>query len=213
MHIHRTQIGGHHFTAPPAAKPRKMACPTSPAAPVTKTPGASGSRSWASDASSKLAVYFAESAACWGRLVRAICSSASGIEDPVAKFTFPVALGVPVRLHPLSAGWATPAASTVGTKPELRDADHNSNQHCKRKREKSRAEHHDRGWWEQEDSRQSNQEGNGVKPKAGQSPAAPQCSKNAVYGHESLIIGLPPAGSGRAGASTQCGIESPLIAR
>ena len=34
--------------APPAAKPRKMACPTSPAAPVTKTPGASGFRSWAS---------------------------------------------------------------------------------------------------------------------------------------------------------------------
>ena len=87
------------------------------------------------------AVYFAESAACGGRLVRAICSSASG-SNPVAKFTFPVALGVPVRLHPLSAGWATPGGGHPSAPSPVRDADHNSNQHCK-KEEKSRAEHHD----------------------------------------------------------------------
>ena len=70
------------------------------------------------------------------------------IEDPVAKFTFPVALGVPVRLHPLSAGWATPGGEHPSAPSPVRDADQNSNQHRKGKREKSRAEHHDRGWWE-----------------------------------------------------------------
>ena len=171
--------------APPAAKPRKMACPTSPAAPVTKHRVRRDSGVGHQDASS----WQCTSRICClrGRLVRAICSSASG-SNPVAKFTFPVALRVPVfpsafgrrqRRHPSAPS-------------PVRDADHNSNQHCKRK--KSRAEHHDRGC---ETGRQlvDNQEGNGVKPKAGQAPAAPQCSKNAVYGHKGPILGLP-AGSG-----------------
>ena len=112
------------------------------------------------------------------------------IEDPVAKLTLPIALRVPVRLHPLSAGWATPSSEHPSAPSPVGDPKHHPNQNREGERKKSRAKHHNRSWWEQKDGRQSNQESNGVKPEASQAPAPPLCSKNAVYGHERLILGL-----------------------
>ena len=112
------------------------------------------------------------------------------IEDPVAKFTFPVALGVPVRLHPLSAGWATPGGEHPSAPSAVRHSNHNANQNRKGEGEQCGAKHHNGGRGKQKNSRQSNQKGDGVEPEARQAPAPPQSSKNAINGHKSPILGL-----------------------